>query len=124
MPKLRMLDYYRAADVVVDQFHDRVGSFGAVTAEAMSCGRPVIMYFNPAVHEWCLPEMPPIRSARTEEEIYARLVELGDAATRRRVGQESRAWIERWHGWRRSTDLHLDVYRHTAERRRVALRLP
>ena len=124
MPKLRMLDYYRAADVVVDQFHDRVGSFGAVTAEAMSCGRPVVMYFNPAVHEWCLPEMPPIRSARTEEEIYARLVELGDAATRRRVGQESRAWIERWHGWRRSTDLHLDVYRHTAERRRVALRLP
>jgi len=68
--------------------------------------------------------MPPIRSARTEEEIYARLVELGDPATRRRVGQESRAWIERWHGWRRSTDLHLDVYRHTAERRGVAVRPP
>lgn len=112
MHKLRLLEYYRASDVVLDQFHDRVGTFGTVTAEAMSCSRPVIMYFNPEVHHWCWPELPPIVSARTEDEVFVRLGELaGDPRHRQRVGAASRAWIERWHGWQRTADLHLDLYR-------------
>ncbi|HEX2185144.1 MAG TPA: glycosyltransferase family 4 protein, partial [Chloroflexota bacterium] len=118
MPKLRLLDHYRAADVVLDQFHERVGTFGTVTAEALSCARPVIMYFNPAVHEWCLPEMPPIESAMTEEEIAARLIALAtDPQRRARVGQASRAWVLKWHGWERCADDHLEMYREVTERR-------
>ena len=64
MHKMRLLEYYRAADIVLDQFHEAVGSFGTVTVEAMACGRPVIMYFNPQVHEWCLEENP-AHSVRT-----------------------------------------------------------
>ena len=69
------------------------------------------MYFNPAVHEWCLPEMPPIESALTEEEIEQRLVALaGDPERRARVGRASRAWVVKWHGWERCADDHLEMY--------------
>ncbi|MGI8422833.1 MAG: glycosyltransferase family 4 protein [Chloroflexota bacterium] len=111
MHKLRLLEHYQASDVVLDQFHEAVGTFGTVTAEALSCARPVIMYFNPAVHQWCLDEMPPIESALTEEQILERLVKLAtDAVHRRRVGQASREWIVRHHGWERCADDHLKMY--------------
>ena len=118
MHKMRLLEYYRAADIVLDQFNDDVGSFGTVTVEAMACGRPVIMYFNPQVHEWCLEENPPIQSALTTPEIYGRLVALAGSAERRAaVGAQSRAWVERWHGWRRVAELHLELYREVFDRR-------
>ena len=118
MHKLRLLEHYRAADVVLDQFHEAVGTFGTVTAEALSCARPVIMYFNPAVHEWCLPEMPPIESALTEQEIEQRLVALAtDPARRERVGQASREWVCKWHGWERCAGDHLAMYQEVAARR-------
>lgn len=118
MHKLRLLEHYRAADVVLDQFHEAVGTFGTVTAEALSCAVPVIMYFNPKVHEWCLPEMPPIQSALTEGEIEQRLIELAsDPAHRKQVGDASRAWIVKWHGWERCANDHLEMYREIMERR-------
>lgn len=122
MHKLKLLDHYRAADVVLDQFHEAVGTFGTVTAEALSCAKPVIMYFNPEVHEWCLPEIPPIQSALTELEIEQRLVELAsDPARRERVGRESRDWIIKWHGWERCAGDHLEMYREVMERRAAAI---
>ena len=111
MHKTRLRDFYRSCDLVLDQFHESVGTFGTVTAEALSCALPVIMYFNPKVHEWCLPEMPPIQSALTEEEITARLSELAlDPARRLAVGEASRAWIIKWHGWERCARDHLSVH--------------
>jgi glycosyltransferase involved in cell wall biosynthesis len=118
MHKLKLLEHYRAADVVLDQFYEAVGAFGTVTAEAMSCARPVIMYFNPAVHEWCLDEIPPIESALTEEQILERLERLArEPEYRQKVGAASREWICRWHGWERCAADHLAVYREVMERR-------
>ena len=118
MHKMRLLEYYRAADIVLDQFHEAVGSFGTVTVEAMACARPVIMYFNPQVHEWCLEENPPIQSALTTPEIYGRLVALAGSAERRAaIGAQSRAWVERWHGWQRVAEAHLELYREVFDRR-------
>ena len=118
MHKLRLLEHYQASDVVLDQFHEAVGTFGTVTAEALSCARPVIMYFNPAVHEWCLDEMPPIESALTEDQILERLVKLAsDPAYRQSAGQRSREWIVRHHGWERCADDHLAMYREVMEGR-------
>jgi len=121
LPKLRLLEFYRAAHFMLDQFHDRVGTFGSMTAEVMSCGRPVVMFFDPERHRWCMPEMPPIVSARTEDDILARIVELaGDPARCERLGAQSRDWIERWHGWEHSTNLHLEMYRQILSDRGIA----
>jgi glycosyltransferase involved in cell wall biosynthesis len=109
LPKLRLIDAYRAADVVLDQF--LIGTFGAVAPEAMACGCPVVMAFRPELHTWCFPELPPVVDARTTEDIHGALVRLAeDAARREALGWEGRAWIERHHGWRLVVDRHLAIY--------------
>ncbi|MCX5987198.1 MAG: glycosyltransferase family 4 protein [Chloroflexi bacterium] len=117
MHKIRLRDHYQACDVVLDQFHEAVGTFGTVTAEGLSCALPVIMYFNPGVHEWCLPEMPPIQSALTEDEIAARLSELAlDTPRRHAIGRASREWIIRWHGWERCARDHQRLHTEVLSR--------
>ena len=109
LPKLRLIEAYRAADVVLDQFV--LGTFGAIAPEAMACGCPVVMAFDPAIHEWCFPQLPPVVAAREPGEIAAALTRLlGDDVERARVGAAGRRWVEEHHGWQLVTDRHRAVY--------------
>ena len=109
LPKLRLIEAYRGADVVLDQFV--LGTFGAIAPEAMACGCPVVMAFDPKVHEWCFPEPPPVVPAREPEEIAGALTRLlGDVEERERVGAASRRWVEEHHGWQLVTERHRAVY--------------
>jgi len=109
LPKLRLIDAYRASDLVLDQFV--LGTFGAVTAEAMACGRPVLTSFDPSLHEWCFPELPPVVDVRTPEQIYSEMSRLaGDDRAREELGRASRDWVERQHGWQLVVDRLLSIY--------------
>jgi glycosyltransferase involved in cell wall biosynthesis len=108
--KMKLIQYYNAADLVLDQF--TIGTFGTVTPEAMACEKPVILHFDRQVHEWCHGEMPPVISARTVDQIFERLVELGaDSRRREAIGKASREWIVKYHGWELVADRHIAVYR-------------
>jgi glycosyltransferase involved in cell wall biosynthesis len=108
--KMKLIHYYNAADVVLDQF--TIGTFGTVTPEAMACAKPVVLHFDRNVHEWCYSDMPPVVSARTEDQIFARLMELIDSRAHRvSVGQASRDWIVKHHGWELVADRQIAVYR-------------
>ncbi|MDP9308727.1 MAG: glycosyltransferase family 4 protein [Actinomycetota bacterium] len=116
LPKLRLIDAYRAADVVLDQF--LIGTFGAVAPEAMSCGRPVIMAFDAAHHAWCFPVLPPVIDARTPEEIHVALARLaGNTAERDRIGRAGRAWIEEHHNSRIVVERQLKIYENVLQTR-------
>src|SRR3954447_3048715 len=109
LPKLRLIEAYRAADLVLDQFV--LGTFGAIAPEAMACGTAVVMAFDPGVHEWCFPEPPPVIPAREPGEIAAALTRLlGDDKEREHLGTASRRWVEEQHGWQLVTDRHRAVY--------------
>lgn len=117
LPKLRLIDAYRAADVVLDQF--LIGTFGAVAPEAMACGTPVVMAFDSELHRWCFSELPPVVDARTPEQIYAALLRLAeDEGELARLGRQGRDWIERHHGWRLVIDRHLQIYEEVLSARR------
>ncbi len=109
LPKLQLIDAYRGADIVLDQF--LIGTFGAIAPEAMACGRPVIMAYDAEVNEWAFPTAPPIVPARTVEELSRQLTRLvGDPGEQARIGLAGRDWVERHHGWRLVVDRQLKIY--------------
>ena len=52
-------------------------------------------------------------TAATEQEIFKRMVELSeDAGYRAAVGQASREWIVKHHGWELVADRQIAIYRN------------
>jgi len=102
---------YREADIVVDQLN--AGWYGLFAIECMALGKPVVSYLrDEAVErtEQALGARVPIVPA-TKDDLRARLEPLVDsAAERRRIGAESRAYVERVHDLERVADRLLALY--------------
>jgi len=113
--KMKLIDFYNASDIVLDQF--TIGTFGTVTPEAMACGKPVMLHFDREVHNWCYAEMPPIIAAKTVAEIFEGLIRLvSDPGLRSAIGQSSREWIVKHHGWELVADRQIGIYRELLQR--------
>jgi glycosyltransferase involved in cell wall biosynthesis len=102
---------YREADIVVDQLN--AGWYGLFAIECMALGKPVVTFLHQeAVRrtEQALGERVPIVSA-TKEDLRARLEPLvASVAERRRIGEASRAYVERVHDLERVADRLLALY--------------
>lgn len=94
--KRRLLRYYRAADIVLDQF--AIGSYGSSALEAMSVGRPLLIHLDPARFDRVFG-LPPVVNVHAPGEIAAALARLAvDPAERERVGRAQRDWVIRHQG--------------------------
>ena len=102
---------YRDADIVVDQLN--AGWYGLFAIECMALGKPVITFLHDEAVERTERELGtrvPIVSAR-KESLRARLEALiASAAERRRIGAESRAYVEQVHDIERVADRLLALY--------------
>jgi glycosyltransferase involved in cell wall biosynthesis len=102
---------YREADLVVDQLN--AGWYGVFAIEAMALGKPVVTFLHDeAVHgtETAFGVRVPIVSA-TKETLHDRLRDLvADPERRRRIGAESRAYVERVHDLNKVAERLLDLY--------------
>jgi glycosyltransferase involved in cell wall biosynthesis len=93
MSKGRLRRYYRAADIVADQF--TVGSYGGSALEAMSCARPLLISLDPGR----FASAPAVVNVSAPDEIGTALTRLfDDPEHRARVGAQARAWVEEHHG--------------------------
>jgi glycosyltransferase involved in cell wall biosynthesis len=102
---------YATADIVVDQLNS--GWYGLLAIEAMALGKPVVGYIHEEAArrtEEAFGVRLPIVSATKETlaDVLRRLV--ADPAERRRLGEESRAYVERVHDVETVADRLLDLY--------------
>ena len=108
VPKNELIKYYNAADIILDQFV--LGSWGTATPEAMSCQKPVLMYYKEDYINRAFGELPPILNSYTEEDIYSNLVKLAsDIDYRISLGKKSREWIIKTHSPDIVAKKHLDI---------------
>jgi len=114
VPKNRLIEYYNAADIVLDQFV--LGSWGTSTPEAMSCGKPVLMYYKKEFIMRAFGEEPPILNSFTEDEICSNLMKLvKNAEFRKEIGKKSREWIKKTHAPQKVAQMHLKVLESALE---------
>ena len=105
------LERYRRADIVVDQLN--AGWYGVFAIEAMALGKPVVTFLHDEAvrrtEEALGVQVPLVRATReTLAETLRPLVE--SPAERRRVGAESRAYVEQVHDADRVADRLLEIY--------------
>lgn len=97
MKKKDLVNMYQNSDIIVDQFI--IGSFGTIGLEAMSCGKPLMIYINEDCASICYSnQLPPIINVKTEEEIYKALIKiLEDPIYLIKLGEQARKWILQKH---------------------------
>ncbi len=111
VPNAEAIRRYREADIVVDQvFRDWHGVFAI---ETMALGKPVVTSLDPdavrQTEEAFGMKMPIV--AATKDTLAERLSPLVESfALRRRVGAESRAYVERVHSLDALTDRLIAIY--------------
>lgn len=97
LSKQRLLRYYRAADIVMDQF--TLGSYGGSSLEAMSCAKPLLIHIDDAAFRAHGDGTPPVVNVREPHDIARRLTELFDSPERRaQIGADARRWVVERHG--------------------------
>jgi glycosyltransferase involved in cell wall biosynthesis len=104
--------HYERADIVVDQLN--AGWYGIFAIEAMALGKPVLSYLRPeAVQETerSLAVDVPIVPV-TRDSLRERIGELAASADeRRRIGAQSRAYVEHVHDADKGADRLIEIYR-------------
>lgn len=87
-------NYYNQADLIVDQFG--VGSFGMITVESMSIGKPVMLKINEDLFNEFYPAKPlGLLNVDSEEKIIYYLEKLiQDKNFRIKCSEENKEWIK------------------------------
>ena len=109
LPRKRLIRMQKSVDVVFDQM--ALPHFGATAPEALACGVPVIMSYDPASTRWIVPEPAPILTARNPDDVVSRVQFALDPEWRSRFTEKAALWVKEYHSDEIVINRHLDVYR-------------
>lgn len=92
-----LYDFYRAADLVVDQF--LMGTYGAAAIEAMSSAKPVLMWIDEAAFRHKNWQPPPVLNGKQTTDIARILKEIISGHTDlEKEGYLAQQWARNVHG--------------------------
>jgi glycosyltransferase involved in cell wall biosynthesis len=115
--KPAMVEFYNAADIVLDQFNDGIGTFGTVVPESLACKKPVVLNYKRSLHHWCYTELPPVLNAKDEESIAKQMQELLDNDFYRfSLGDRGLEWFMKYHSSTVVVERLIDIYRSISEK--------
>jgi glycosyltransferase involved in cell wall biosynthesis len=103
-----LMKEYIEADVVVDQFF--VGGYGGIAIEAMSAGKPVMIYLNENCLNLVCPEPPPVLNCYTEDEIYKMIWKCADREFIEDIGKRAKEWVFKYYHWENCLDQFIFYY--------------
>jgi len=105
-PHIEALEYYKQADIVIDQL--LIGWYGMVAQECMALGKPVCVYLREDL-EGYIPSHPMLNT--TSDNIADNLKQLiEDATLRANLGKKGRIYVEKVHSSDRIARRLLDIY--------------
>ncbi|MEM2130104.1 MAG: glycosyltransferase [Candidatus Bathyarchaeia archaeon] len=114
MSKPRLIKWYNLSTAIADQFI--LGSYGTTAPEAMACEKPVIMYLSEQHNMKAFGDLPPVLNVKKKEDILNYLLLCTDSNFTRRIGEQSRKWIEKIHGPEVVINKHLAIYKNIIEK--------
>jgi glycosyltransferase involved in cell wall biosynthesis len=118
IPHKQVRQLYESADLLVDQI--LVGWYGGLAVELMALGKPVVAYIRQEDLQFIPKEMEedlPVISAdsATLTNVLRELIQ--DAEMRRKTGQQSRAFVEKWHHPKVVSKMTADAYHEALSKR-------
>ena len=104
----KALEIMRDCDIYVDQLIG--GGHGYAAVEAMAFGKPVVGYINEEIGKDYPPELPILNANPDNFEVKLETL-IADAPLRRRLGQQSRSYVEKYHDDQKNADELVTIYR-------------
>lgn len=109
VPRAEALELYRTADVIADQFC--IGSYGVFALEAMSLGKPVLVYLDEEDLVTTARDLPLVNTNR-ENLTRVLAAVLAVPELRSRLGEAGRAAVMRSHSTEAVGKVWAQIYRH------------
>jgi glycosyltransferase involved in cell wall biosynthesis len=109
------LQILQSCDVFLDQFV--IGGHGLATVESMSFGKPTVCYIKPSLVAKYPLELPIVVANQDNlAEVLGEL--LMDGHRRHEIGQQSRAYVEKYHDSRVIARQLIDIYMELIEKKK------
>ena len=108
-----LIEYMKAADVVLDQM--ALPHFGATAPQALAAGAPVVMSYRPESTAWIVDEPAPILPAFDPDGVVDAVKTALDPRWRVEFREHAREWVHRHHHPDRIVREHCRVYRRLLE---------
>ncbi len=107
VPHREVIALYKACQIGIDSLTP-VGWYGTISVELMALGKPVVSYINPELSNQ--RKDLPIVSA-TPRDLTEKLETLiRDRELRRSLGQQGRAYVEKWHDVNHIVNQLIEIY--------------
>ncbi|NKQ38611.1 MAG: glycosyltransferase [Methanosarcinales archaeon] len=106
IPNNKVIDYYRKADIVIDQL--LIGWYGVFSIECMALGKPVCVYIQEDLESY-MPSNP-VMNTSPKNIIENLKILIEDAKLRKELGEKGRKYVEEVHDSKKIAKQLIELY--------------